>query len=137
MEEYSFTLKNNAAEIEPVQKELEAVLKASGVRLHFVYALNIALGEWLENVIQYAYSDHEAHQIQVQCLVSNSDLRLRITDDGREFDPGFNRAASSTPPESSAFASRGLHVIRSLMDEGIHERRNGQNVLLLTKRMSS
>jgi serine/threonine-protein kinase RsbW len=135
MAEHSFALKNNASEIERVQKELEAALKAGGIRLHFIYALNIALGEWLENVIQYAYSDNETHEIQVQCLVSDSSLRVRIADDGRAFDPGFHRATSSTP-EPSAFASRGLHLIRSLTDEQTYERRNGQNVLLLTKRLA-
>jgi hypothetical protein len=49
VEEHSFTLKNNASEIERVQKELEATLKAGGIRLHLIYALNIALGEWLES----------------------------------------------------------------------------------------
>jgi anti-sigma regulatory factor (Ser/Thr protein kinase) len=135
MAEYSFTLKNNASEIERVQKELEATLKADGLRLHLIYALNIALGEWLENIIQYGYGDHDAHEIQVECLMSESDLRLRITDDGRAFDPGSHRVASAAPPEQTVFVSRGLHLIRSLMDEQTYERRNGQNVLLLTKRL--
>ena len=135
MEEYNFTLKNNVAEIEPLQGEITATLQAGGVRLHFIYALNLALGEWLENVIQYAFSDDGPHEIQVQFLVSEIDVRLRITDDGREFDPDLNRPARLSPPDGSVFASRGLHLIRSLMDEANHERSDGRNVLLMTKHL--
>ena len=136
MDEYDFTLKNHAAEIEPLQNSIATTLQADGVRLHYIYTLNLALGEWLENVIQYAFSDDATHDIQVQCLVSELELRVRITDEGRAFDPGFKGAAHPAPPDTSAFASRGLHLIRSLLDEVTYERRDGRNVVVMTKRIN-
>ena len=133
MEEYNFTLTNDAAQIEPLQKDLEFTLKASGVRLHFIYALNIALGEWLENIIQHAHPGGGAHQIQVQCVVSEDDIRLRVTDDGREFDPIRLPDPDASPSGPDVSAARGLHLIRHLMDAVRHERVNGQNVLVMTK----
>ena len=133
MEEYNFTLTNDAAQIEPLQKDLEFTLKASGVRLHFIYALNVALGEWLENIIRHAYPGGGAHQIQVRCLVSEEDILLRVTDDGREFDPIRLPDPDASPAGADVSAARGLHLIRHLMDAVRHERVNGQNVLVMTK----
>ncbi len=131
MEEYHFTLTNSAAEIEPLQKELEFTLKADEVRLLFIYAINVALGEWLANVVRHAYSGG-THQIEVQCVVSEEDIRLRVTDDGREFDPTLHPAAARAPG-SDVSAPRGLHLIRHLMDDVRHECVSGRNILVMTK----
>ena len=136
MEEYNFGLTNNAAAIEPLQKELQTTLQAGGLRLHFISALNVALGEWLENIIQYAYPDGGTHRIEVQCRVSELDLIVRVSDDGREFDPSHFPDTSARASDENVFAARGLHLIRNLMDHVSHERVNGHNVLVLTKHLS-
>jgi serine/threonine-protein kinase RsbW len=136
MEEYDFSLTNNATAIEPLQKELQTTLQAGGLRLHFISALNVALGEWLENVIQYAYPDGGTHRIEVQCRLSETELIVRVIDDGREFDPAHFPDTSARASGENVFAARGLHLIRNLMDHVGHERVNGRNVLVLTKRLA-
>jgi serine/threonine-protein kinase RsbW len=133
MEEYQFTVGNDLAQIEPAQADLEAALKTSGIRLHVIYALNMALGEWLENVIRHAWPGGGAHSIDVVCQVLEDEIRLRVTDDGCEFDPTRATASAAASAEN---APRGLHLIRSLMSELRHERANGRNVFTMTRLLS-
>lgn len=137
MEDYSFILTNDAARIEPLQKDLEAVLKADDVRPRVIYPVIVALGEWLENVIQYAYPNGAVHQISVQCTIDDTEILVRVTDDGKEFDPGQFPALDTTvsTPQSSA-AGRGIHLIRHLMNRVEHQRRDGKNILVMTKHLA-
>ncbi len=133
MEEYQFTVRNDLAGIEPAQADLEAALKAGGIRLHVIYALNMAMGEWLENVIRHAWPAGGTHTIDVLCQVFDDEIRLRITDDGREFDPTRATASAASAASATDDSPRGLHLIRNLMSELRHERVNGRNIFTMTR----
>jgi len=136
MEEYDFDLTNNPAELEDVQRQLQSMLQASGLRFSFVSALNVALGEWLENIIQYAYSDGAVHHIAVHCQVGPAEIVVRVTDDGRPFNacdyPVLDLSAAS---KQAAQTGRGIHLIRHLVDRMDYQRQGASNVVTLTKRL--
>src|SRR4051812_18512900 len=114
MESYTFELSNDGRKIEPLQEELREVLMGSGIRLKNIYAINLALGEWLENVIQYAFADGSDHRIQVDCSVLQNDLTLRVRDNGKAFDP--TQFPGEAPKAGDVFAPRGINLMRKLMD---------------------
>ena len=53
MESDSLILTNDPAQVERVQREVETILQAADMRMKIVWAMNVALGEWLENIIHY------------------------------------------------------------------------------------
>jgi serine/threonine-protein kinase RsbW len=135
MERDCLTLTNDSAQVEPVQRELETILQAADIRMKIVWAINIALGEWIENIIQYAYADDAIHTIGVQVELAPGEVVLRITDDGRPFDPGaFPEMAATPAGTGKTFTSRGIHLIRHLVDRVDYERVGEENVLTLAKR---
>lgn len=134
MEGHSFTLTNDPSQVRGVQTGLTTLLQASGVRLKIVTALTVALGECLENIIQYAYGDHATHTITVECVVAPAEIVLRVTDDGRPFDPCTVAAPDTAAAGAQqALTGRGIHLIRHLVDCLSYERAEGQNVLTMAK----
>lgn len=137
MEEYHFNLTNNSAELEELQRQLQSVLQATGIRLSIISAINVALGEWLENIIQYAYADGGTHRISVDCRIGAAEIVLQITDDGRPFDPCSYPALELRPVSSqTAQTGRGIHLIRHLVERLEYRRQGTNNVVSLSKVLS-
>ena len=135
MESDSLILTNDPVQVERVQREVETILQAADVRMKIVWAINVALGEWLENIIQHAYTDTDTHTIGVQVLIAPGEVVLRVVDDGRPFDPTAFPAMAATPAGAEqTFTSRGIHLIRHLVDRVEYERVGGENVLTMAKR---
>ena len=93
-------------------------------------SLQIALDELLTNTIDYG----AVGQATVELEAPGDRVTLRLTDDGRPFDP-FARAAPDTslPLEERRIGGLGIHLVRGLMDEVSYQRREGRNVVVLTK----
>jgi anti-sigma regulatory factor (Ser/Thr protein kinase) len=134
MDDHSFNCTNDLTQVQHVQAALSDVLLTHGVRLKVVSALNVALGEWLENIIQHAYFDQAGHAIHVQCTVSPIEIVLRVRDDGRPFDPCAHPQAITSPVQAhQTQVGRGIHLIRNLVDRLSYQRVGGQNILTLAK----
>jgi len=135
MERDSLILTNDPAQVERVQREVETILQTADVRMKIVWAINVALGEWLENIIQHAYADTATHTIGVQVLIAPGEVVLRVVDDGRPFDPTAFPVIATTPAGAEqTFTSRGIHLIRHLVDRVEYERVGEENVLTMAKR---
>ena len=133
MEEHEFSLTNDPAGLERIQRLLQAVLQDSGVRLKFISAINLALGEWIENIIQHAYADGASHSIRVFCRLGPGEIVVRVIDDGRAFNPSEFPALDPATTAGGVYAGRGIHLIRNLMDRVEHERKGHENQITLTK----
>lgn len=134
MEHHDFDLTNNPAELQQLQRRLQAVLQAAEIRPKIISALNLALGEWIENIIQHAYADGSSHPISVQCQIGPASITVRVTDDGRPFNPcDYPEMNGADASRQSAFAGRGIHLIRHLVDGMTYERQDGRNVLHLAR----
>lgn len=133
METHDFQLTNDPACLPRLQDRLQALLQASEIRPRFISALNLAVGEWFENILQHAYQDQAVHPILVQCQISPDSIAVQVTDDGRRFnpwaEPGLEAAQAATP----AVSGRGLHLIRHLVDRVEYQWRDQRNVVRLIK----
>jgi serine/threonine-protein kinase RsbW len=96
-------------------------------------SLQVALDELLSNTIGYGF----AGQATVELEAAGDRVTLRLTDDGRPFDP-FAMAAPDTslPLEERRIGGLGIHLVRGLMDEVSYQRRGDSNVVVLTKLLS-
>ena len=136
MADYDLELTNDPAELKDIQRQLQSMLQTSGVRHSVISPLNVALGEWVENIIQYAYADGASHRIAIHCRVGPTEIELRISDDGRPFNPcEYPALDMAQDSKQAAQAGRGLHLIRQLMDRVEYQRQGANNILVLTKRL--
>lgn len=133
MDEHEFPITNAPAGLESVQRRLQAVLQDAGIRQKVISALNLALGEWIENIIQHAYADGASHPITVLCRIGPAEIVVRVIDDGRPFNPCAFPALDPAAAAQGLHTGRGIHLIRHLMDRVEYERRGDKNVLTLAR----
>ena len=131
-------LRNDLGELD----RLHAAIDAFGAQHHLpsrpVFELNLALDEWLTNIVAYGYDDTQPHHIAVRlCLEVTTVGRVitvEIVDDARPFNP-----LAVPPPQlyaplvARSVGGLGIHFVRRCMDAVTYERAGGHNRLLLRK----
>ncbi len=99
--------------------------------------LNLALEEWLVNVISYAFDENTEHLIKLRLWHRQARLVIEIEDDGCPFDPTAQaNADTSLPLEHRQIGGLGIHFIRHTMDEFDYRRENDKNIVTMTKTLT-
>ena len=129
-------IKNEVAELEHLVILIDEVTEELQLDPEIGMSLNLALEEVVSNVILYAYPEGTNGTVQI---VSNSDgqvLVFTITDQGKAFDPTQVKEADITlSAEERAIGGLGIFIVNQIMDNVSYRRENGQNILMLTKRL--
>ena len=130
-------LDNDLPEISRLAEEVERFGAAHGLSEGTVFAVNLALEEIVTNIISYGYPDGGRHVIHLRMDLAGEELRIAIADDARAFNP----LEKEEPDLDGSVDERpvgglGIHLVRKLMDEVRYERRDDQNRLSLTKRLT-
>lgn len=100
----------------------------------------IVLEELITNLSRYGYSDQPEPEAiaEVTLDLAGNQLTIEFCDNGRAFDllgegkPDFNQ-----PVESRPVGGLGLHLVREFSDEVHYSRRNGRNVIRLSRQVST
>lgn len=131
-------IKNEVAELEHLVILIDEVTEELQLDPEIGMSLNLALEEVVSNVILYAYPEGTNGTVQI---VANSDgqvLVFTITDQGKAFDPTQVKEADITlSAEERAIGGLGIFIVNQIMDNVSYRRENGQNILMLTKRLYS
>lgn len=127
----TFELASRPDAVAPALDAIETGLVDVGVAQELALELRLISEEIITNVVKYA----EAGAIQVNFEVSDINVVLEVRDDGKRFDP----LGATAPDLEAGVADRplgglGIHLVRALADELSYERRDGWNVLRLTKK---
>jgi anti-sigma regulatory factor (Ser/Thr protein kinase) len=95
----------------------------------------ILLEELLTNLIKYGYPDRpECGRAEIVLALNGGRLEIEFIDDGCAFDPLEGPPPDlEVPLETRTPGGLGLHILRSLTDEARYERRNGHNVIHLSR----
>ena len=109
-------------------------LERNGASPDIIFAANLAIEEMVSNTIKYGYSDDLQHQIEIQLFLTTSVLEIEIRDDGGPFDP-FAYPTPSPPLPTDKAGGLGLHFVRNILDGCNYVRREGQNIVRLTKKL--
>jgi anti-sigma regulatory factor (Ser/Thr protein kinase) len=99
-------------------------------------SVNVALDELLANDISYGMAGRENGSLMVEVELDQERITVTITDNGPEFDP-FRQASPDTTlsVEDRPIGGLGIFLVQKLMDEVAYERRDGNNVVKLVKRL--
>ncbi len=86
----------------------------AGFDAEAIFAINLAVGEALANVVQHAYDGQAGHQIHLSLIIDETKFSLTIRDFGQKFD-----LDSYTPPnlDVPGEGGYGVYLIKQVMDE--------------------
>ena len=128
------TLHNNICEISHLYGFIEALADEAGLDLSLSTGINLALEEAVTNVIQYAYPEGTDGIVDIEAQLGSDCLSFIISDTGKPFDPTAKDEVDITAGvEERPIGGLGIHLVRRIMDSVRYERRDGKNILTITK----
>lgn len=132
----AFKIRNDLNDLRGVSVATTEFLESNGASPEAIFAANLAIEEMVSNTIKYGYSDGLQHHIEIGVLCSGTALEIEIRDDGRQFDPCAYAPPSPTPlGDERKAGGLGIHFVRNMLDGFNYARREGQNIVKLTKRL--
>ena len=127
-------LANDLREIAGVAAQIDGFCEAQELAPQVAYAVNLAIDEILTNTISRGYDDDEAHRIELIVSLEGETLVVVIVDDSRAFDPSpADMPELEVSIEDSALDRLGFYLVQQMMDGVDYQRRDGCNVVTLTK----
>lgn len=136
IDQFELTLRNQQSEVSRLQDQLESFARKHGLPARVLHDVQLALEEHLANILSHAYEDALEHLINVCAQLSATELRIRVEDDGRPFNP-LDRPEPdlSQPIEERPIGGLGIHMMRKSVDGMEYRREGGRNFLVMTKRL--
>ena len=137
-EKLEISLDNDLRELAGVASEIDRFCEARDLEPQVAYAVNLSVDEILTNTISYGYDDDEPHRIELVVRMDDGALIVVIEDDSTAFD-----VTVETQPEVNAplgereIGGLGLFLVHQMMDGVEYRRRDGRNVVTLTKRVAA
>lgn len=127
-----FTLPNNA-ELPPVSSERLAEFgRSHALAPRVMFALDHALNEHLQNVVDHSKARIASLRLQVR----DGAVHVTVVDDGENFDP-LDAAAPDLEgdPDGRPIGGLGVHMMRKLTDRLVYRRTPAGNELEMVKRL--
>ena len=132
----TLTLANRRDELARLADWIETLGRDLAIPGPLVMSLNLALEEWVVNVISYAWEDGGEHALTVRLWRKDNLLRIEVEDDGRPFDPTAQADADTGASlEHRRIGGLGIHFIRRTMDRFTYRREGERNLVAMTKRI--
>ncbi len=102
------------------------------------YHVDLVLEELLQNIISYGFPDGRSGGIDLTIHQTQSEILIRLEDDGVAFDPfSVSDPDLEAPLDERAIGGLGVYFARTFMDASRYIRVNGRNCVELHKRLAS
>ena len=131
-------MKNEMSEVGRLRTFFFSVCREHGIDEETAKNLNLALEEWVANVINYAYPKGMRGHVEVTADVSEHKLlTLVVKDHGEAFDPTqYSEVDVDAELDDRQIGGLGIYLVRSIMDTLSYERTaDGYNRLTLKKQL--
>ncbi len=135
-ERLDLVLQNDLADLSRLHRGVEAFAAAHHLPSPVVHAVDLSLTELVTNIISYAYEDSRRHEVLVHLELHGGEVRVRVEDDGRPFNPIQHPVPDMEAPlDERKVGGLGIHLVRKLM-AGLHyQRADGRNIFVMKKRV--
>lgn len=133
-----WTIKSELAEIAALAGQVEEFGANNNIEQCYIFNINLSLDELITNTISYGYDDNKEHEIIIDMCLAESEIVVRVQDDGKPFnpldmpDPDLGRELDQRPA-----GGLGIYLVRTMMDQVEYERRGNQNIITLRKRLAN
>ncbi len=130
-------MKNEMKEVGRMRTFFFSICREYGIDDETAKTLNLALEEWVANVINYAYPKGMRGHVEVTADVADDVLTMVIKDHGAAFDPTQHAEVDiDAELDERDIGGLGIHLVRTIMDTVEYQRTpDGYNRLVLTKRI--
>lgn len=129
-------LHNDIRQIPQLAGFIEAIAQDAHLDKSLAMSLNLALEEAVTNVIMYAYPEGSDGLVDIEAIIRKDSLKFYVIDSGKPFDPtGVPEARIDAPLENRPIGGLGIFLVRNIMDTVKYERKEGKNILEMTKKI--
>ena len=123
------------AEMPRLQRFMQTVSEHARLDHALSMNLNLALEEAVSNVLLYAYQNGAGGAVSVGAVVWKDRIDFTVTDSGIPFDPTLIPDPDlSADVKDRPVGGLGIYLVRRIMDQVTYARRDGQNILSMTKK---
>lgn len=130
----SLILPNDVDTIPQLNEYIDCICEENGIDMEIAMSLNLAIEEAVVNVMSYAYPDGAQGEVKIESVVDPNQITFVITDNGIPFDPTAKEDVDVTlSAEERPIGGLGIHLIRQIMTHISYERKDGKNILTLSK----
>ena len=92
--------------------------------------------EAVTNVIMYAYPQGSDGLVDIEAVIRKDSIDFMVIDSGKAFDPtAVPDANIESALEDRPIGGLGIFLVRNIMDTVKYERKEGKNLLSMTKRI--
>lgn len=131
----SLTLEATLEALAPISDFVVEQARAAGLDEHAVWEVQLAVDEAATNVIQHSYAQQPG-PLTVRAEAVDGELRMTVADHGTPFNPlDVPEPDLESPLEERKTGGLGLYLMRKLMDTVEWHFVDGENTLLMTKRI--
>ncbi|MBR2776008.1 MAG: SpoIIE family protein phosphatase [Prevotella sp.] len=132
-------MKNEMTEVSRMRGFFLSVCREHGIDEDTYKTLNLAIEEWVANVIGYAYPKGIRGHVELTAKVAEGVLTLVVKDHGVPFDPTQTAEVDvEAGLNERQIGGLGIHLVRTIMDTMHYERTaDGYNVVTLTKNLNN
>ena len=135
-EEKTIKLSTGVSNVVAVISFIESFTKSAGVKdQEIINDIILTIEEWFVNVTKHGFNNGlDGKAIITLSFQDKKTIVILLKDNGAAFNP-LNIASPKVPTsiEDTPLGGLGIVLIVSLTDEQSYERKNGQNILTLTK----
>ena len=129
-----FVIENQIGELTSLAEKIEKIAEEWEISPALAMNMNLVIEEALSNIIFYAFTDKNKHEIKVSVSVDNDILTIKITDDGIPFNPLEQKQPDiNLPAEERPVGGLGIFLMSQIMDEMQCCRKGNENILTLKK----
>ena len=135
-DQLTLNVANDLGQVHVVTEGVEAFGERNKLAADVVFDVKLSIEEMVVNTIYYGYADEKAHTIEVRLDLRGDQLKVRIIDDGKAFDPRDAKEPDTTAAlKDRQLGGLGVHLVKNLMDHIEYRREAGRNRLTLTKNL--
>jgi anti-sigma regulatory factor (Ser/Thr protein kinase) len=134
----TLVIRNQLTDLARVEHWLAAIAEKWGIPTETAFAVELVINEAVTNIVSYAYSDKETHEIALALTNTVQAVIIEIDDDGTAFDPfAAPGMAAAANLDEAAIGGRGIHLIKSFSDHHSYTRVGGHNRMTLAVHKAS
>jgi anti-sigma regulatory factor (Ser/Thr protein kinase) len=132
-----FVVENQIGELSALAEGIDDLAEKWDLSQALAMNINLVIEEALSNIIFYAFTDNDKHEIKISVSLNNNMLIIKITDNGIPFNPLEQQQPDiNLPAEDRPVGGLGIFLISQIMDEMHYDRQKNHNILTLNKSIS-
>ena len=134
--EVQIVLTNRMEELSVLAEKVQKLAEVWDLSESQAMNLNLVMEEAVSNIIMYAFDSRENQNITVLIRFEPALLSIRISDEGKPFDPTAQHEPDiALPAEERPIGGLGIFLISKIMDSVQYSRQGNMNVLTLNKNL--